>query len=233
MITEETIKQTKFYQDQAEQQHLVTEVRSVKLVTLINCKDGVESKLLLGDDVCSQFTPCEASFNPFVEKQVVVRRPKRKEPDPGRKSNTKTPSARSTRKGASNRFKGVKKEKPYSDGRKKFSANYRLSGKGKYLGTFENEFLAAAAVQEKIGNKDEAKRLRNLATATTGMTKQQRADMDEQAENNPNRPGTTSKKKGKTIWVCKKCGVEYMSEPKFGCLNCRGDDFREVPGGGD
>jgi len=55
----------------------------------------------------------------------------------------------------------------------------------------------------------------------------------EQEENNPDRPGTTRKKKVKMIWVCKKCGVEYKSEPKLGCLNYRGDDFREVLGGGD
>jgi len=53
MITEDTIKQTKFYRGQDGQDYMATVVRGVRICTLVNCSDGIESKLLLGDDVCS------------------------------------------------------------------------------------------------------------------------------------------------------------------------------------
>ena len=68
-ITEEMIGLTKFFMGADSKCYLVKNVRTVKLVTLICTRDGSESDLLLGDDVCSQFEPAEASFEPFVQKQ--------------------------------------------------------------------------------------------------------------------------------------------------------------------
>lgn len=237
-ITEETIKQTKFYQDEVEQHYLVTDVRSVKLVTLISCGDGAESKLLLGDDVCSQFFPVDATFKPFIQNQVVVQSPESPEPKQATIKSRKTPSGKRS-KCPSSQFKGVKKsKKPYKDGRDRFEVNFydRHTQKVKYLGSFDNEYLAAAKYQEHAGNEAEAQRLRKLAgqdqdnQARPGdMAKQQRADMAEQKENNPNR-STAKKKKTVTIYVCKKCGLEWKSKPTLGCpaSGCDGDDFRET-----
>jgi len=71
MLTEETIKQTRFFRGNDEKTYLLKNVRSVKLVTLIDCESGEMSDLLLGDDVCSQFVPYDASFSPFIKNQVV------------------------------------------------------------------------------------------------------------------------------------------------------------------
>lgn len=138
------------------------------------------------------------------------------------KPTTAESASSGVRKGKSSQFKGVKKEKKsYADGRPRFTVNYhdRQKGKIKYLGTFDNEYLAAAKYQDHIGNKKEAKRLRSLA-------KQQRLDMAEQAENNPDRPTKPKMKK----WKCKHCGLEvkYPTKPKIGCIKCNNSAYEQI-----
>lgn len=226
MITEESINQTKFYRDEAMQHYLVTEVRSVKLVTLINCRDGAESKLLLGDDVCLQFVPVDVSFKPVEQ---VGRATKKIKKTAGKTSSQSLSGKRRGKPNPFSKFKGVTKARPKKDGTGKYLASFWDGTKQKNicLGTFDNELLAAAAVAEHKGDKDEAKRLRVLA-------KQKKTDMKEQAENNPDRP--PHKKRKEKIWVCKttSCGIEYRTDPTInGCLNCKRNNFRVVPGGGD
>lgn len=62
-----------------------------------------------------------------------------------------------TAKKKKSKYKGVRREG------KKFSASYwdSVNKKLKYLGMFDSELLAAAAIQDEKGNKKEAKRLRN------------------------------------------------------------------------
>ncbi len=120
------------------------------------------------------------------------------------------------------RYKGVSLNKPKKDGTQKFRVQF-WNGKLKKnipLGTFNSELKAAAVYQDHIGNKDEAAKLH-------GQARQQQADMAEQAENNPDRP--PAKKKGKKIWVCKRCGLKYRTDPtKHSCIKCQHKDFREV-----
>jgi len=231
MINEDTIRLTKFYMGEDGKCYLVRDVRTVKIVTLICTRDGTESNLLLGDDICSRFEPAEASFEPFVQKQVtaekpVIIKPQQSEPGP----ETPTIKGKSGSRNPFSKYKGVTRGKPKKDG----SITYRAhiwdgkQGKNLMIGTFDEELLAAAAVHDYKGNKEEAQRLRNLAATTSGITKQQRADIQEQVDNNPDRPShPAKKKKSDTVYVCKRCGTEWEIKPKQ-CRGCGCDDFREV-----
>ena len=211
MLTEEAIKETRFFQGADEKVYLVVEVRKVKLVTLIETIDSGESQLLLDDEeVCSQFSPVFPKFQTFVQNQRVPDKP------------TGYRKPKRTRGGGppSSQFKGVKKlKKGYADGRDRWYASWRnpQTKKQEYLGSFDNEYLAAAAWFERDGDKAEAKRLRAL--------------VKEHQELNPDRPldGAArhdAKRQGKTIFVCKRCGLEYQS--KGICAACGNSDMRKV-----
>jgi len=211
MITEETIRQTRFYRGIDNNFYLVSDVQSVKLVTLLACSDCKKSQLLLGEEVCEQFVPVEASFKRFIESQLIpvpaAAITQKSEKQTGRRK----PATTRGGKAPSSLFKGVEKLKiGYSDGRSKFRATFRNpeTKKQEVLGHFDNEYLAAAKYQERAGNLTEARRLYDLA---------------EQANNNPDR--TKPVKKEKITWVCKRCGSEYQSKGTCGC-GC--DDMREV-----
>lgn len=229
MITEETIKQTNFYKGEDGELYLVTDICTVRLVTLINCAHVTESKLLLGDDICRTFVPVVPAFEPIVQDQVAAEKP---EAVPGSKKVTGKHKKRKVEtkvkhvagllgpKNQSSQYKGVKKsKKPYADGRDRFEVSFynKQTQKLKYLGSFDNELLAAATYQERAGNKDEAKRLRSL-------TRQQKADMAEQAENNQDKPEPDAKKKV-TIYVCSHCKLETKSKP-IRCAQCDGASFK-------
>ena len=71
---------------------------------------------------------------------------------------------------------------------------------------FESELLAAAAVQEAMGNKEEAKRLRN------------------EYEEGDRRPEVTTNEKiedlkGPVTYMCKGCGAGY-EEKRLQCEKC-------------
>lgn len=120
-------------------------------------------------------------------------------------------------------YKGVTRGKPKKDGTVMYRASVWDGRKNKniLLGTFSSELLAAAAVADHRGDKAEVIRLRALAK------QQQDVDMAEQLENNPDRAAAAvRKKKTKTIYVCKRCGLQYKS--KGTCAECGNDDFREV-----
>ena len=225
MITEDTIRLTNFFIGEDGKCYLVRDVRAVKMVSLVCTGDGSESDLLLGDDVCSQFEPAQASFEPFIKNRPAA-------PKIDKHTNrTKNKPANSVCKGKKSKYKGVRVNKtPYADGRTRYEAQHYdpATKKVKFLGCFDDELLAAAAFQEDAGNKDEAARLRALAKQPRDDT-QRKADLKEQAENNPDRP--LHKKKKATIWICnnKSCGIEYRTNPKKnGCISCKGNDFREV-----
>jgi len=145
-----------------------------------------------------------------------------------KKKTVKKPARRrehATGKQQSSQFKGVRKARPYADGRTRWTAQYYDSATKmlEHLGSFDNEYLAAAAWNDRDGKKTEAARLRKLA-------KQQKADDREQAENNPDRPlggegRRNAKRDGKPTYVCKRCGAEYQSNGICGC----GCDLMKVP----
>jgi len=236
MITEETIKQTRFYVGADGECYLLRDARTVKIVSLVCTGDGSESDLLLGDDVCSQFTPAQATFEPFIQtdslNQVAAEKPAAApKTKAGKKLRGKykkavkedkpkhIPGLRGPRK-KSSQYKGVSAAKQRQDGTLMWRAQYWGNGKAVSLGQFEIEELAAAAYAEHEGNHAEAARLRALAG-------RQNSDMAEQAENNPDRQGHVKKK----IWICKnkKCGLEFQSKPTE-CLGCHGTSFNEAEG---
>jgi len=245
MITEEMIKQTKFFMGKDGKCYLVRDVRTVKLVSLICTRDGSESDLLLGDDICSQFEPTEASFEPFIQNQEtakeLVDKPiakKARGPYKKRVAEKTKPKHIAGLRGRRNQFsqhKGVTRGKPKKDGTITYRANVWDGKQKKNLkfGTFNNELLAAAAVQDYKGNKEEARKLRDMAAQQEDGKYVDAANMKEQAENNPNRPThQAKKKKGVTVYVCKRCGSKWETKPTH-CIHCQCDDFREVEKEGD
>ena len=230
MITEETIKQTNFYKSLEDgQPYLVTDVRIVKLVTLINCVDITESKLLLGDDICRTFVPVVPAFEPVIENQVAAAKPaaakairgpynKRAVKAEAKKQSPKAGTKTGKRK--KSQYKGVSPMKPLRSGKIRYQAVYwdGEEKKSRTIGAYDREIEAAAVYQDHIGNKDEANRLRAL-------DKQDRADMGEQKENNPDRPGSKLK-----TWECTSCKFTFKHPTKpTSCINCKGASFKHIP----
>lgn len=120
-----------------------------------------------------------------------------------------------SRKDSTSKFQGVRRVGNYKDGRPRFEAIYYdpETDKPIYLGRRDNEYLAAALYQDRVGNAKRAHELRAMA---------------EQAGNNPDKPKPAARKK--IVYVCKRCGLEYRTVPKGAvCPKCNNDDFREVP----
>ncbi|HUS74312.1 MAG TPA: hypothetical protein VMY06_14725 [Sedimentisphaerales bacterium] len=167
-ITEDTIEQTKFFIGEDGKFYLVKDVRTVKLVTLICTRDGSESDLLLGDDICSRFEPAEASFEPFTQKQKVTKKALAK---PVRKP-------RKLGKRKKSKYIGVFPYKPTKSGKIRYRATYWDGKKKKtiHLGTYDSDIEAAAVYQDHIGNKAKAAEYRSLdAVRTTGSNIRQSA----------------------------------------------------------
>jgi len=228
MITEETIKQTRFYVGSDGKCYLIRDMRTVKVVSLVCTSDGSESDLLLGDDVCSQFTPAQATFEPFIQtdslNQVAAEKPaaapktkagkklrgKHKKRAAGAEEPKHIPGLRGPRK-KSSKYKGVSPAKLRQDGTHQWRAQHWENGKLISIGQFKSEELAAAALAEHEGNHAEAARLRALAG-------RQNSDMAKQAENNPDRARKV------TIWICNHCKTEWKSRPDR-CPHCDGATF--------
>ena len=109
-------------------------------------------------------------------------------------------------------YKGVSRTKPRMDGKPLWRAQTYVNGKNVSLGQFDIEELAAAAYAEQTGDHAEAERLR-------GMVGIRKADMAEQAENNPDRAV-----KKVTVYVCAHCKLEWRSKPDR-CPSCDSATF--------
>ena len=237
MITEETIEQTNFYKGEDGEHYLVTDVRIVKLVTLINCVDRTESKLLLGDDVCRTFVPMVPAFEPFEQNQVAAEKPAaktvRRTAKPVRKATGKLGKRKKSK------YKGVSPAKPTLAGVVRYNA-ICWDGKKKRaisLGTYDRELEAAAVYQDHIGNKAKAAEYRRLdrqqqgkqnsTNTTPDAIRQRKADMAEQVENNPDRESKPPLPKLK-IWICTHCKMSFKHPTKpLRCPNCDSTSFRE------
>lgn len=166
MLTEEAIKQTRFFRGSDEKVYLIVDVKNVKLATLINTTEGKESRLLLDDEeVCSQFFPVIPVF------EEAEQRPKKQEPQqdsPKERSSSTTArqpvGIKRRRADKSSNFKGVSRVKDLTDGSQCWCSQYynQKTKKLEHLGRFRHEFLAAAAWFERDGDKKEAARLRAL-----------------------------------------------------------------------
>lgn len=106
----------------------------------------------------SEVETCDCASSVIMAKFLPVEMPKKttrrkRSPKPAKPAEKKTASAGKTK----SKYKGVR---PSGS---KFTAQYwdTKTKQLKHLGTFDGELQAAAAVQEAIGNKKEARRLRN------------------------------------------------------------------------
>lgn len=231
MITEETIKQTKFFMGEDGKCYLVRDVRTVKMVSLICTRDGSESDLLLGDDICSQFTPAEASFEPFIQNKVTAQKPviikPQKPPYKAIKINGKLTYRKKSQ------YKGVSPLPPKRSGKIRYRSLYWDGKKGKpvTLDVLDRELEAAAVYQDFVGNKDKAAEYRSMDKRLLDEERH-KADLKEQLENNPDRPidGAARcevRRKGGKIYVCNRCGLEYKSRGT--CAGCGEKDMHEEP----
>jgi len=106
------------------------------------------------------------------------------------------------------KYKGVSKTRTRRDGSFFYRACVYKDKKNHHLGIFEIEELAAAAVQEFLGNNDEAQRLRDLA---------------EQKNNNPDRPLPG------TFWECNKCAHQHhVNQRPIKCEDCGNESLRKI-----
>jgi len=158
---------------------------------------------------------------------------------PKNRKYTKRKPDNKVRKGKKSQYKGVKvSKKPYADGRTRYEVSWYdpATQKVKFLGCFDNEYLAAAKYQEHDGDKVEAARLRALAGA--GIRP---ADAAEQEENNPDREKVKGKKhalsvvegsKGKKVaYKCTNptCGMEWQTKPAYcPAAGCYGTSFTPI-----
>jgi len=129
---------------------------------MLNKREVFDFKNLTTDEVITCGSATEVNDQKFLPVTMPkVKKTKTKVKKHAVKKTTKKPKAeKSSRRGprARSKYKGVSPSKTAG----KFRAAFWDKEKGNvYLGTFNSELLAAAAYEEHIGNKKEAKRLRN------------------------------------------------------------------------
>lgn len=123
-------------------------------------------------------------------------------------------------------YKGVSLCKKRKNGTQKWRVQFCGNGKIQSLGSYKTELEAAAVYQDHIGDKAEAKRLRSLDSprSTGSDSRQRKADMAEQRENNPNKPGRSKLK----IWICTHCKMDFKHPTRpLRCPNCDSASFKE------
>jgi len=200
-ITEETIQKSRFFSTGESDIWYVTGVQETTVVRLQNTMTGELEDVIAGDN--SRFEPVN----------VTIAKPTKS--GKGGKSGKAGKGPRAG--GGTSKYKGVCLGRPKKDGSPRWRAQVWKDGRLKSLGTFPTELEAAAAVAKAIGDTKEYLRLQGLA-------KQGRADMAEQAENNPDRPKSKRKEKA---WMCTRCHLTFKTKPTS-CPGCRSASFREV-----
>lgn len=200
MITEKQIEKHKFFTTDGADIWRVKAVSTFTLVELINCETGGTASARVGEKSAGGFVPVRM---PEVKNEGRVTKTKKK-------AKVKTASTPGRRRGAgkkaNSKYLGVVvKTRP--GGNKKFTAQATRAGKYAGLGTYNTEEAAAAAVQEHLGNTEEAARLRRLVEAKTDQEIRQLKEDDKV-----------------TAWDCKACGHGYKCKPDQ-CGKCSGRSF--------
>jgi hypothetical protein len=179
MITEKQIEKHKFFTTNGTDIWRVKSVSTFTLVQLINCETGGAASARVGEKSEGGFVPVRM---PKVKNERDAGRVTKTKKKTGKKKKTKagktaksaSKSGRGVRPGgkASSQYLGVTVKKNKA-GKKRFYAQSNRGGKYARLGAHDVEELAAAAVQEHLGNAEEATRLRMLAKKKqgTGQTK--------------------------------------------------------------
>lgn len=113
----------------------------------------------------------------------------------------------------SSQYKGVSLHKKTG----KYRAQIWRNGRLNHLGTFEKEIDAAAAVQEYLGNKQEAKRLRKESADTEAVARTRAAKKKELVPSEFFQGG----------YECTGCGEDYVEKPQR-CDKCGGSVFEPL-----
>lgn len=218
MISEKDLTKTKFFTTNGTDIWKITHIRTVTVVELASCETGQTGTIRLGEQSSIGFVPV---IMPKIKRQKSEIRSQRSEVrnqksekkkektgEAGAKAGkTSTPGrGRGAGKNAKSKYLGVRvKTRAY--GRKKYTAQVVRNGKYTGLGTYNTEEDAAAAVQEHLGNTEEAARLRKLAEQKT----------DEEI----------AELKGQTAWDCTNCGKGYQYKPDQ-CGKCGHSSFTKA-----
>ena len=208
MITETDLAKTRFFTTDGTDIWKVRLVRTVKEVELANCESGDIGILRLDGNQNKRFfegdDPAERFF-PVTMPKIKAIHPKRKYTRRKTINKGRVPKADAgrvpCRKGTSS-YMGVSINNKAT--KKKFRAQVSRGGKYKYLGSFVIEEEAAAAIQEFLGNHEEATRLRVLARQKS--------------------LGHVIDVTGMTAWMCNNCGVGYDKKPEA-CSKCGRNSF--------
>jgi DNA-directed RNA polymerase subunit RPC12/RpoP len=215
MISEKDLTKTKFYTTNGSDIWKVKAVRTFTLVELENCDTKGKASARVGEKSPGGFLPVimpkvisatGARENKKTKKKAVKKKRRQKKDDISDES--KKPSIKITRRGVrrgrkpSSQYFGVT-VKTNKSGGKKYYAEIRC-GKWVNLGCHNIEELAAAAVQEYLGNKEEASKLRKVA----------KEKIQEAIEAT----------KDTTGYMCNGCGAGYKEQPTK-CNHCGSGSF--------
>jgi hypothetical protein len=228
MITEKTVKKTRFFTTDGTDIWKVAHVKTLTEVELVNCENGKAATIRLGEQSTIGFVPV---VMPVRSKTTTPAAPTLSCPSPPfllsqesrgageSKSRGQTAGVKVKAKTATKTDRGCRPGKKQSSkhlgvtvrtnkkGKKRFVAQIAQGGKYKALGSYKTEELAAAAVQEYLGNSEEAARLRKLAEQKTD---QEIGQLKEETEI--------------TAWDCSACGKGYQYKPDV-CGKCGGCSF--------
>jgi len=154
--------------------------------------------------------PAKKRGRPAKIKTVVAKRR-------GRPAKIKTEAVGKKGQAHSSQYKGVSL---WKNG--KWRAQVTKKGRNHYLGTFEKELDAAAAVQEFLGNKQEAKRPHKESIDTEAVARTRAAKKKELVASEFFQGG----------YECTGCGEDYVEKPQK-CDKCGGSVFEPLFAGSD
>lgn len=235
MIKQKDVEKCRFFTTTGSDIWKRKKVRMITEIELENCETGSSEMCRVGEQSAERFIAINIPTITHRGKRAPARqgrgRPiKRKSgelaggggvnappstPKPGIKPAGQGPSIRGSDK------RGIKKgKKPSSQylgvtvrqakNGFKYEAQINRGGEFKRFGTYNEEELAAAAVQEHLGNHAEAARLRTIAEQKTDTAIK---ELRGQA--------------GQARFLCYGCGAEYGKEPEQ-CEKCGGGTFEKV-----
>ena len=205
MITEEQIAKSKFFTTNGADIWRVKAVSTFTQVMLINCETGSTASARVGEKSAGGFVPV---IMPKVKNEGRGAREKKKVKAVKVRAGTTEKTGPGVRPGEkpSSQYLGVTVRKT-KGGRKRFYAQLYRGDGFKHLGIHNTEEAAAAAVQDHLGNTEEAARLRKLAEAETDREIRK---LKEETE--------------VIAWDCRACGAGYKYEPDQ-CGKCSGRSF--------
>jgi len=215
MITEKDIEKCRFFTTTGGDIWKTKKVRTIMEVDLENCENSRVETCRIGEQSAERFVPIAM---PQIARAIGPAQPirvvrKKKSKKHNIKPTGQGKSKRGTRNGKppSSRYLGVTVHQGKS--RPSYYAQSSRDGKWKGLGVHKVEELAAAAVQEYIGNKEEAKRLREIARQKTNTA------IEQPKENT-----------GQVKFLCAGCGAEYLQKPEQ-CVKCNSGAFETIQAG--